>query len=113
MDKVEKSELERYDELEENNEKTKLQISYPSGKLGAITRKKNNIDELLIYKTDESLNLVGKYLDELKAKIVSFNNACESELKESTNEDDAKKFSVWVNNKIWRMTYTLIKLTNG
>ena len=73
------------------------QIAYPSSKLSAVTRKKNQIDELKSSKNQENLLLVKKYLSEYEEKKKVFEEACAlEELKKGCTKYE--EFISWKNN---------------
>ena len=72
------------------------ELSYPSGKLGAITRVKNKctkfIEENPLAEAEELIS----YKEELTAKITAFNNACLDQLKMNVPDEDLNDFETWV-----------------
>ena len=71
-------------------------IIYPSARLGAITRRSNQIARLLKDKTDENISSVRKLLSELEGKIKNFLQVCEEqEKRENIAASDLDDFVDW------------------
>ena len=76
-------------------------IDYPSGRLGAVTRKSNQL--LLLMKGDKNKNSdeVRENLAQLKIKIDSFKNHCKiQETRTDVSQSDHKDFMSWYNGHI-------------
>ena len=75
-------------------------IEYPSGKLAALTRKKNQIIELLQNDNDQSKQAVSSLLSEFEDKLSVFLITCENifGVLKSKQFDDSqiRKFEEWV-----------------
>ena len=77
------------------NEVTEVFLIYPSGKLGAMTRKRNQIAALLEAGPIDQSKL-GGLRDELLQKISNFEEACDLELMKSGVPDcDVSDFRIW------------------
>ena len=71
-------------------------IVYPSALVAAIIRKRNQIIELLLDKSDESREFVKNYFKEYMCKIEIFHDACqEQQHKSNVSSEDAKAFCEW------------------
>lgn len=76
-------------------------IIYPSGRLGAVTRKRNQIIELLQSKSTENVALVTTLFDELMSKKDCFISACnEQQSIDGVDPSDKTEFISWTNNHL-------------
>ena len=71
------------------------EIIYPSQKLGAITRKKNEIKKLMENKTNENVKAVSDRLVQLETKVNNFKTACQSELEKNAASDIKDDLRDW------------------
>ena len=71
------------------------EIIYPSQKLGAITRKKNEIKKLMENKTNENVKAVSDGLVQLETKVNNFKTACQSELEKNAASDIKDDLRDW------------------
>ena len=71
-------------------------INYPSARLGATTRKSNEIANLPKERTAENIKLVTTLFDQLHEKIINFKDACMEELSKEVSDADKHDFSQWM-----------------
>ena len=72
-----------------------ISIVYPSGKLGAITRKKNEIEK---YQNEggKDVHHIKVLKSSFETKISKFENECKQELEKNVSQDDKKSFEKWM-----------------
>jgi hypothetical protein len=85
---------------EKETEQNKETISYPSGKLGAVTRKCNNIDKYLTDFTEEKCVAVNILWDEYKTKVDNFVKACNEEVEKNVEIEELENFVFWKNSNL-------------
>ena len=84
-----------------SDEEEEVMIYYPSGKVGAITRTKNEItkvleDNLSTADPDELTELKNKLI----SKIVAFEDACDKEEAKAAPQEDSDEFLKWKNKQV-------------
>ena len=73
-------------------------IVFPSGKLGAITRVKNQIRDCMEDYEIGSV-LVDPLTEKLKTKISNFEKACEIERKKNCSPEELESFDKWFHSQ--------------
>lgn len=81
------------------------EIVYPSQRLGAITRKRNDIFKLMKNgeKNDENYTIIKSLLDEYRSKIANFKSCCKLEENKNVDPDELKEFITWQHGNIVKM----------
>ena len=87
------SEAERNDELAE--------IIYPSAKLGAITRKRNQMKRIMESNEYENVEILQNLQREFRQKIDNFSTAVKEEMaKVNLQKEDIDEFRSWVDSHL-------------
>ena len=73
--------------------------THPSSRLGAVTRKKNEIAKLLVNPTERNKRQVPILYEQLNDKRLAFHDSCENAAAKMQDEEQKKLFIAWCHEK--------------
>lgn len=88
-----------------------VQLTYPTQRLGAVTRLKNNLQELLPNLSANKIEIQSLYKT-LEIKIEVFKDLCEEELLKNVLNEDRQQFIKWFEENYREMVQYQQKIAN-